>query len=60
MKYKESHKQICFSLQSVVITDETLEPGKCYRSAQRHIRENSNVDIELLPFRPEDGSEICV
>ena len=47
-------------LQSVIIIDETLEPGKCYMSAQRHITEDSNVHSELLPFRPEDGGEICV
>jgi hypothetical protein len=60
MNYEQGHVQICFSLQSVLITDVTLEPGKFYRSAQRRIIEDSNVHSELLPFHPEDGGEICV
>lgn len=59
-KYEEGHVHICFSLQSVVIADETLEQDKCYRSAQQRITDDSNVHSELLPFGPEDGGEICV
>jgi hypothetical protein len=60
MKYEQGHVHICFSPQSVVITNETLEPNKCYRSAERHITEDSNVHSDLLPFHPEDRDEIYV
>jgi len=59
MKYEQRHVHKCFSLHSV-INDETLEPGKYYRSVERRITEHSNVHSDLLPFRPEDGGEICV